>query len=563
MKRILLILLPVLQILPANSDETDILQTILKNPILPIQLGHAKIIYTKHTFLHYLDLEPIILQLENIEKYFLKIKNSFISENPNNPISYQGLTENGLLRTNFLIQTTQDKLENLHPHMRNKRGLINIVGKANKWLFGTLDADDGKRYDQAILKLQQNQKNTIKELNLQMSLSKNLIDNYNKTISILSSNQKTLEHSLNTFQAVVQTSINNLNSYITFQGILSQINLDCQNIITFMDNLEDAIMFAKLNTLHNSIISSLELKQIIDYLKTIYSENQIPKFENILSYYQIFGTQVTFSKTKLIFAIHVPIIKPETFTFYHLYPVIQNNKVIIPKYPYLAQTFKEVQFEENTCPSLEETYYCPEQFHPPDSCTLQLIKSTSTTGCQILEINVEESILEQVTPKEVLILPTRKEKIFAQCKTDQYLEIEVPTLIKIPIHCSIEANNKKFIHDVKLQQGKPLLLPTVEIAKINTTRLYQTPNYTKINFEEIYRLKDLTNQLTPIQEIDGPIIESSTIISIVTLSIIVIVLFVIIRKKQIILNYLRRKSNQSKKSEDIDDFQNRSSILSA
>ncbi|KAK0070792.1 hypothetical protein PV325_014064, partial [Microctonus aethiopoides] len=133
-----------------------------------------------------------------------------------------GLSEGILLRTEFLIQTTQEKLNNLHPHIRSKRGLINIVGKANKWLFGTLDADDEKRYNQAILNLQLNEKNIIKELNLQMSLSKNLIDNYNKTITSLNSNQEKLEHSVNILQASVQSTINNNNHYISFQGVLYQ-----------------------------------------------------------------------------------------------------------------------------------------------------------------------------------------------------------------------------------------------------------------------------------------------------------------------------------------------------
>ena len=74
MKLVLLILLPVLQTLPVNSDQTDIQLTTIKNPILPIQLGKAKIIYNKHTFLHYIDLRPIVIQLENVEKYFYRLR---------------------------------------------------------------------------------------------------------------------------------------------------------------------------------------------------------------------------------------------------------------------------------------------------------------------------------------------------------------------------------------------------------------------------------------------------------------------------------------------------------
>ena len=259
--------------------------TTIKNPILPIQLGNAKLIYTKHTFLHYIDLLPIINQLQNIQKHFNTIKNHLENLNHLNPLSYHGLTENSLTRIEYLINNVENKIRNLYPHLRNKRGLINIMGKAQKWLYGTLDADDGERYDQAINKLTENQKNIIKELNLQISLSKNLVNNYNKTIRTLNFNQQQLAHSINILEAAVDNKISDLSNFISFQGVLSHITLDCQNLINFVDNLEDAILFARLNSLHDSIISSSEIQEMIGYLKTVYNKDEIPIFKNVLNNY--------------------------------------------------------------------------------------------------------------------------------------------------------------------------------------------------------------------------------------------------------------------------------------
>lgn len=514
MRRTLLIAIMTILVLQTHSN--DIQLTTLKNPILPIELGNAKLIYNKHTFLHYVDLDSILKQLTNIEKYFITIKSYLKHNNATNPISYHGLSESAILRTNYLIETTQDKLENLYPHIRIKRGLFNIVGKANKWLFGTLDADDGKKYDKTIKSLENNQRNIINELNLQVSLSKNLVNNYNKTISVLNENQKKLEHSLRVFKNVVETTINDINNYISFQGIISQINLDCQNLITFIDNLEDAIMFAKLNALHNSIISSFELQQMLDYLKTIYNNAEIPYFKNVLSYYQFLGTQVTFSNTKVIFAVHVPIIRPESFTFHHIYPIVQNHKIFIPKYPYLARKEEKIQFEETACPSLEEVYYCTEDFHPNDRCTLQLLEGSSFDSCPILEVNTQETITEQVTQEEILVIPMKKERLFSKCNTDQFLEITLPTLVKVPKTCQIQIGTKKFINDIRFKQGKPLILPDININNLNSSVVYKTPNLTKLNFEDIYRLNDMANQLSPITAInEAP--DSSTIIGYIIL----------------------------------------------
>lgn len=80
--------------------------------------------------------------------------------------------------------------------------------------------------------------------------------------------------------------------YIIFHGAISQVIFDCQNIINLIDGRKSGIMFAKYNTLHNSIISSNKLQEKQKYLKNIYIDNEIPNFDNSLLYYQFLGTQV-------------------------------------------------------------------------------------------------------------------------------------------------------------------------------------------------------------------------------------------------------------------------------
>lgn len=43
-------------------------------------------------------------------------------------------------------------------------------------------------------------------------------------------------------------------SVVSFSGAPDQLILNCQTLITFLDNLEDAILFAHLGYLHNYII---------------------------------------------------------------------------------------------------------------------------------------------------------------------------------------------------------------------------------------------------------------------------------------------------------------------
>ncbi|XP_057665983.1 uncharacterized protein LOC130899848 [Diorhabda carinulata] len=330
----------------------DITVTNVNNLLLPINLGTSNLIYTKHTFIYYIDLEFIHKQINNLKQYYYNLRNNLSQANATNPISYHNLAEQSLSRTEILINTLDKKSENIYPHLRLKRGLINnAVGKIDKWLFGTLDSDDEERYNNAINVLQQNQKQIIHEVNLQISLHKKLIDHYNKSITTLWDNQWKLFDNIEKFHISIENKIITLNYFITFQSTIAQINLDCQSLITLIDNIENAITFSKLNTIHSSVISSQEILEMIKYLSTIYNKEQIPKFNNILTYYLFLGSQVTFSKSKIIFATHVPILKPKTYEFFHLYPVIQNHTIFIPPQPYLSEVKKKLLSSKKNAPN--------------------------------------------------------------------------------------------------------------------------------------------------------------------------------------------------------------------
>lgn len=55
---------------------------------------------------------------------------------------------------------------------RVKRGLLNIVGRVQKTLFGTLDDTDAESYDKQIEELQSSQNNLLKIVEKQTSILK-------------------------------------------------------------------------------------------------------------------------------------------------------------------------------------------------------------------------------------------------------------------------------------------------------------------------------------------------------------------------------------------------------
>jgi hypothetical protein len=93
-------------------------------------------------------------------------------------------------------------------------------------------------------------------MQMQISLTQHLIDH---TITTLNDNQKLIESRLNYFEHNLIKSFDDISSFLRAQNILDQIILNSQNLITILDNLENAVTFAKLYTVHNSIISVCDI----------------------------------------------------------------------------------------------------------------------------------------------------------------------------------------------------------------------------------------------------------------------------------------------------------------
>jgi hypothetical protein len=282
-------------------------------------------------------------------------------------VTYRNILNNLLTHAHFLIKQADNKLKNLAPHIRTKRGLIDFVGKTSKFLFGTLYSEDSTNFEKAIDTFSRNQKSINEQMQMQISLTQHLIDHYNHTITTLNNNKKLIELRLNYFEHNLIKSFDNISSFLRAQNTLDQIILNSQNLITLLDNLENAVTFAKLNTVHNSIISVSVIKHILNTLTNLYKLDKIPLFQNILSYYQLTDLRASINKDKIIFAIIMPIFNPDNFDYYHLYPIPHNNLTIIPEQPLLMLSSLNHQYEDEPCGAIEDLYICPDKLTTPTS----------------------------------------------------------------------------------------------------------------------------------------------------------------------------------------------------
>ena len=150
------------------------------------------------------------------------------------------------------------------------------------------------KYTKAINELHNNQNSHKREINLQISLTKQLIDNYNNTITLLAKNQKHIKNHINIFKSNLNQSVMDVTTFLKVQITLLQIILNWQTFITFLDNLENAVTFAKLGTLHTSIIS---VGQFLN-LSILYGEEKVLLSRNLESYYQLPAYKLILLKIK-------------------------------------------------------------------------------------------------------------------------------------------------------------------------------------------------------------------------------------------------------------------------
>lgn len=492
---IIILILALQQVTPQTIEITPI-----EAQLLPFQISQSKIIHSYHTFIHYINIQPLIGLLDNTTKYF-NILTESLKHPPvtKNQAVLRHILNNLLVHANYLILESQKKLNNINLHSRNKRSLFDIVGKTSKYLFGTLDSDDADKFDNALEILNHNQNSISNDLQLQMSLTKHIIKTYNDSITTLNKNQELIESKINEFQSNVYGRLNDFEAYISAQNTLDQIILNCQNLINLIDNIEDAIAFASLNTLHSSVLSTNDLKNIIQTLGTLYDKNQILQLKNIRSYYKVSNLKVYFCKDKIIFTIQLPILHPEIFQYFHIYPIPQNNLTIIPPNPILILGSKSHQYEETNCEEIENFFICTNKLQPnKDDCIIPIVRNQQSNRCTQISISTSETIIERISNNFALIIPFKHVRIKKNCNNPGYVIIENPSLINIPYKCEISNENFKISNSENFITGEPFIIPEVITSvSAGSVQNYKELHVNKVKLDDIIHLHKELDKINP------------------------------------------------------------------
>lgn len=496
--------------------------------LLPIHLGPAKLQNSQHTLVHYFDISTISTEIDNLENHYNTLTSTIKEHNQSGNIdNYDKLYRH-------IYKRVRDKLINLHPrgHYRNKRGLIDGLGTAIKFVTGNMDANDAHRINN-ILKHLQNNQNTIQEqIRNQYSINNNLIRQFNFTIQNVQYNQIQLKNKILQLGKYVATNSEEI-SILQIKDLYNQLILTYNTILDLLTEIENSLTFCTLGVIHPSIIKVPDLMsgllQLIPFFK-----DQLPfpvNADNMLNYQSIMNVHCQQNKDKIIYFLTIPLEYNIQFELYYLQSVPTLVKgeyfTIIPNFKYLLTNQGSIKPLLDIC-STNGMYHCPSKLITTanTTCEANIINGTSTKGCLYTQITTNQNHLE-------LIQHTNQ--YLGWFTTDSNMEVRCPEekrilrplgifLMKTSGNCDISFNGKilkKNILTVNTPTMVDFQMPqeTEVVPKTNLSIELKT-----LNFKEIpeYQIKPLIQSDFDIKHIYTPsiwtiIIYISIILTITTI----------------------------------------------
>lgn len=366
------------------------LQALDRNPgILFKKTGVAVISSDKWTIAKVLDIKPLEEDLRfNVQRLSDLDKLVKINFNKNFTDSFVDVRS----QVEYIKNITLNKFTQIFPNIRMKRGLINPLGSLIKMITGNLDNDDAIKYDKLIndIKVQQNQNNKkltlITEMvqlltNSTLILNNNLVQINNK-IEMIAKNLIELEY----------LGIQFINTY-------NLLIHNFQVIYTYLDEIETSLSFSRLGVLHQSIIESNKLLQLLENINSIEKLIFTPSLENLVKIEQVITLKAYLKNNRITYLLEIPLIEKETYIYYKLIPLpvlsFNSTVVIIPKYPYLLAKGLKTRLFTHPCQEVDESsFFCTDDGmlqYSQDPCITDLMTyAENVSSCTQIPITIEK-----------------------------------------------------------------------------------------------------------------------------------------------------------------------------
>ena len=311
-----------------------------------------------------------------------------------------------------------------------------------------------------------------------------------------------ITHTINQFSDEINR-VNTLNLIINSLLIL-QIHLN---------QITNAITFANVNKIHPTFLSMENLNSMATKVKSAYPATQIVNFNDHHSYYSFLGIQLIFKDDRIIFLIQFPVLMPQNFKTYFIYPIPINKKIILPNKPYLILNERSVlhQYQDEPCEEVENVYYCLNHLLTEENCVVNIIRKIEPNNCTTILVHLDKAIANQVTPHNIIFTTEKKAVLTESCSIEKHHELGPGSyIITIENNCHFSINQEIFT------AGNEYISPAtiIQLPQLNMSLLQQRPTYIKLTSLDMEEIKHLTKKLNTEKEVnilDDQILEKKSI----------------------------------------------------
>lgn len=376
------------------------------NGYITLKTGQRRIIHDLRKSIHIINITEFESNTNNIRNTISVLGNLTTESDP----SFLSMIHN--------FNILQSKLNGLKPHIRHKRGLINVIGKGLKIITGTMDSDDETLITKEIENLSNINHRLVTEANSQISINTQISEQIKNISRHINNQQKLITQELSTYtNKLGQETINLKNDLEIFRQIF-QVNYDITLLRNHIDDIEQIILSSRLNILSRNILSEEEIELISD----------IEAFKDIRVTVACYGIDI-------VIIVFIPIYSNKIF--YNLIiepiPTIENKTLSLEENTYLMDENK-LLYSKIVKDNLKRNLIKIE-----NGCLNKIVKSENAT-CKMEKCNSE--IIKEISPGLLIIKNNQKTSITQNCNNEN-LKLFRNSLIKFE-NCKLLIENNTY-----------------------------------------------------------------------------------------------------------------------
>lgn len=469
----------------------------------------------------HIDISNIQPHLDVVDKLFDKVQ-SFCKNSASSKIQVECLNSVSSLQNqhlnnikkfssvSYLIFGDQPK--------RTKRGLIDAGGSILKSLFGTLDNDDAIKYSEAIDKVQSDEKQLAHLMRDNIHVIRSTISTFNSSISKLNENENRLNQNLLSINKAFEL-ISNSNDKLEIKSQLNLLLNSLESIIIStsfdIEDLDNAILFSKLNILHPTVLSPQQLySELVQHRNNLPSHCELPitpTLHNVHELIDISRLVSYYYKHKVVIILKVPLVLPQTYQLFHIIPLPipfdvtkpDTYVLVAPTKPYVTITvdrmFYSLHDSVERCKTISEYYVCElntvsvlSTVANPTCETILLTDKVNKVPkqCDVKLITGHIDVIHKLSGNRWIYVQSEPAKCHVMCDNDpvSYDEVLLGTgFLTVPNKCKAFFKTLQFTPSQTYTSNTTYTLATFNIIqddccdKLNVNTSFKTLPLNKLN----------------------------------------------------------------------------------